>query len=145
MKKLIAIACAACAAACIASEDADMLVAGLGPQNYATAVETVRAYAFANVRGITRIEADQAKSVGQCAFTGCRDLVAVSLNSLTDLSRMSGMFSGCLVLEAVYLPLVEFKGIGTMNGFPWGVPEKNVIVRFYFANGVFDRYGKEAR
>lgn len=143
MKKLIAIACAACAAACIASEDADMLVAGLGPKSYTTPVEAVRPYAFANVRGITRIEADQAKSVGQCAFTGCRDLKAVSLNSLTDLSRMSGMFSGCLALEAVYLPLVEFKGVGAMNGFPWGVPDRNIAIRFYFANGVFDRYGKE--
>lgn len=141
MQTLIA-AIAATACAFAFADDADEMVSGSGPASYVSyTVETVRSSAFANVTAVTNIALDAATGIGNGVFVNCRALKTVSLASLADVSHLSGAFVGCAALENVYLPQVSFAP-GTLAGFPWGVPA-TCAVKFHFANGVFDRRGRE--
>lgn len=140
MKNAILIA-AISAALFAGATDADLMVSGTGPTAYASSVTTVRTSAFANIHTIESITLDSATSIGGGLFANCRALRYVSLGSLSDVTRLAGAFSGCVQLEHVYLPLVQFSP-GTLPGFPWGTPVGSRAA-FHFANTTVDRTGTE--
>ena len=140
MKKAI-LTIAMTAALAAGATDADLMVQGTGPTAYASNATTVRTSAFANIHTIESITLDSATTIGGGLFSNCRALRYVSLGSLVDVTRLSGAFSGCVALEHVHLPLVQFSP-GTLPGFPWGAPVGSRVA-FHFANITVDRTGTE--
>lgn len=146
MKKLILIIASAVAfnlAAESQSEILDQMVSGVGPENYCAgqSVTNIRCSAFSHHRQLRRFTADSAVDVGSGVFSGCSRLKYLSLKSVTDVSKFSGMFAACMSLSEVHLESIEFSDRLRSFGFPWGVPVDSV--RFYFSNGVYNRKGEK--
>lgn len=141
MKKILFTVALVVSAAFVQADEIDDMIGGTGPTNVVTSVETMRSYAFANIKGVTSVKADEVVKIGVGCFNGCFSLEEISLNGITDSQNFKGMLSGCKNLKAVYLDKMEFEGVSKMNGFPWGVPIES-RVKFYFKNGIFDKNGK---
>lgn len=120
----------------------DSFIGGTGPVSYESGptLLSIRNSAFADNRVIKDVRADFVTTVGSGAFRGCISLETVRLDSVTDVSRFAGIFSGCGKLTNVFLQSIEFTDTIRSTGFPWGASNPGIV--FHFKNGDFDRLGR---
>ena len=140
MKKLLIAAAALATATALADNAADAIATG-EVRNYEAglSVTNIRAYAFAECRGLETFRADFTTTLGRNALIGCTNLREIHLPSVTNVAYAT-MFSGCVRLENVYLPLIGIEA-AKASGFPWQTPAKAVV--FHLADGDFDRNGRK--